>query len=254
MSNLTPSPAEPTEEGSSIDDLFRELRAPITTIKTALSLLDSPNLKPAQRSKYLEMIRGECNRQNALLDGSAKLFEVEKQSLENVQANVADILPAVVGTFQPLAGERGILLSCNLPTDLPLPLVSCSEAWLKQIAMNLVDNSLKFTLRGGAISIYGAVQNNYVQLEFRDNGVGIPSADLPRIFDRFYRGRNLPPENQVSCAGLGLTVVQQILLRCGGSISVVSQVDTGSRFRVMLPIAVLASPAIVDVDSNIAER
>jgi two-component system, OmpR family, phosphate regulon sensor histidine kinase PhoR len=243
MSNLTPSPAEPTEEGSSIDDLFQELRAPITTIKTALSLLDSPNLKPAQRSKYLEMIRGECNRQNALLDGTTRLLEVEKQSLENAQANVAEILPAVVGTFQPLAGERGISLACNLPTDLPL--VSCSEAWLKQVAMNLLDNSLKFTLRGGAIAIYGAVQNNYVQLEFRDNGVGIPSTDLPRIFDRFYRGRNLPPENQVSCAGLGLTVVQQILLRCGGSISVVSQVDTGSRFRVMLPIAL---PPAVDMD------
>jgi two-component system, OmpR family, phosphate regulon sensor histidine kinase PhoR len=114
--------------------------------------------------------------------------------------------------------------------------VGCSEAWLKQIMINLLDNSLKFTLHGGAIAIYCAVQNNYVQLEFRDNGVGIPSADLPRVFDRFYRGRNLPPENQVSYAGLGLTVVQQILFRCGGSISVVSQVDTGSRFRVMLPI------------------
>jgi two-component system, OmpR family, phosphate regulon sensor histidine kinase PhoR len=240
MSNLTPSPVEPTEEGSLIDDLFRALRAPITTIKTALSLLASPNLKPAQRSKYLEMIRGECNRQNALLDGTAKLFEMEKHPLENAQANVADILPAVLGTFQPLAEERGLSLSCNLPIDLPLPLVSCSEAWLKQIVMNLLDNSLKFTLRGGTISIYGAVQNNYVQLEFRDNGVGIPSADLPRIFDRFYRGRNLPPDqNQVSYAGLGLTVVHQILLRCGGSISVVSQVDTGSRFRVMLPIALL---------------
>jgi two-component system, OmpR family, phosphate regulon sensor histidine kinase PhoR len=243
MSSLTPSPAEPTEEGSLIDDLFRELRAPITTIKTALSLLDSPNLKPTQRSKYLEMIRGECNRQNALLDGTARLLELEKQPLETCQTNVAEILPAV-GTFQPLAGERGISLSCNLPTDLPS--VSCSAAWLKQIAMNLLDNSLKFTLRGGAISIYGAVQNNFVQLEFRDNGVGIPSADLPRIFDRFYRGRNLPPENQVSCAGLGLTVVQQILLCCGGSISVVSQVDTGSRFRVMLPITKLAPPAIID--------
>jgi two-component system, OmpR family, phosphate regulon sensor histidine kinase PhoR len=236
MSNSTPTPAEVPEEGS-FDDLFRELRAPITTIKTALSLLESPNLKPIQRTKYLEMIRGECNRQNALLDGAAKLLAVEKQPLENCQTNVAGILPAVVGTFQPLALEGGISLSCNLPTDLPL--VNCSEVWLKQIAMNLLDNALKFTLPNGAISVHGAMQNNYVQLEFRDNGVGIPSADLLKIFDRFYRGRN--PANQVSCAGLGLTVVQKILLRCGGSISVVSQIDTGSRFRVMLPIV---APAI----------
>jgi two-component system, OmpR family, phosphate regulon sensor histidine kinase PhoR len=234
MSNLTPSPAEPPEEGSLIDDLFRELRAPITTIKTALSLLDSPNLKPVQRSRYLEMIRGECNRQNALLDGVARLLEIEHQPLENLQTNAVEVLLAVVGNLQPLAGERGITLSCNLPPALPL--VNCSAAGLKQIAMNLLDNSLKFTLQGGAISIYGTVQNNYVQLEFRDNGVGIATADLPKIFDQFYRGRNLPPEHQASYAGLGLTMVQKILWCCGGSISVVSQVDTGSRFRVLLPV------------------
>jgi two-component system, OmpR family, phosphate regulon sensor histidine kinase PhoR len=242
MSNLTPPFTEPSGEGSLIDDLFRELRAPITTIKTALSLLESPNLKSVQRNKYLEMIRGECNRQNSLLDGTAKLLEVEHQSLENCQANIADALSAVLGTFQPLAAEREISLSGNLPTDISWPLVSCSEAWLKQIMINLLDNSLKFTLRGGAISVHITVQNNYVQIEFRDNGVGISSVDLPKIFDRFYRGRNLPLENQASYAGLGLTVVQQILFRCGGTISVVSQIDTGSRFRVMLPI--------VNIDSD----
>jgi two-component system, OmpR family, phosphate regulon sensor histidine kinase PhoR len=234
MINPTPSPTNSTEERSLIDDVFQELRAPITTIKTALSLLDSPNLKPNQRTKYLEMIRGECNRQNALLDGSAKLWEVEKQSLENWQANVLEILPAIVATYQPLASEKGISLSCNLPSNLPE--VDCPETWLKQIAINLLDNSLKFTPGKGLISVHGSVQNEYVQLEFRDNGVGIPSNDLPKIFDRFYRGRNLPPETPATHAGLGLTIIQQILLRCGGSISVVSQVDTGSRFRVMLPI------------------
>ncbi len=234
MINPTPSPIDSTEESSLIDDLFQELRAPITTIKTALSLLDSPNIKPNQRTKYLEMIRGECNRQNALLDGSAKLWEVEKQSLKNWRANVSEILPAVIATYQPLALEKGISLSCNLSSNLPE--VGCPETWLKQIAINLLDNSLKFIPGKGLISVHGSVQNEYVQLEFRDNGVGIPSNDLPKIFDRFYRGRNLPPETPASHAGLGLTITQKILLRCGGSISVVSQVDTGSRFRVMLPI------------------
>jgi two-component system, OmpR family, phosphate regulon sensor histidine kinase PhoR len=234
MINPTSAPTDSPEESSLINDLFQELRAPITTIKTALSLLDSPNLKPNQRTKYLEMIRGECNRQNALLDGSAKLWEVEKQSLDNWQSNISEILPAVVATYQPLASEKGISLSCNLPSNLPE--VSCPETWLKQIAINLLDNSLKFTPNKGLISVHGSVQNEYVQLEFRDNGVGIPSNDLPKIFDRFYRGRNLPPDTPANHAGLGLTIIQKILLRCGGSISVVSQVDTGSRFRVTLPI------------------
>jgi two-component system, OmpR family, phosphate regulon sensor histidine kinase PhoR len=233
MTNM--SPAEPPEE-ESLTALLRELRAPLTTIKTALSLLDSPNLKPPQRKKYQDLIRSECNRQNALIDGAEELLNVERQLLIDSSANVSDLLPAVVATYQPLAIDRGISLSCQVPANLPP--VSCPEGWLKQIAMNLLDNSIEFTLKGGAISLHGAVHNECVQLEFRDNGVGIPSADLPRVFDRFYRGRNLPQTSTASCAGLGLTVVHKILQRCGGSISVVSQVDTGSRFRILLPILV----------------
>jgi two-component system, OmpR family, phosphate regulon sensor histidine kinase PhoR len=237
MSNLLPSATNPPEEEESITALLRELRAPITTIKTALSLLDSPGLKPPQRQKYLDLIRAECNRQNALIDGAEKLWDVEQQPLlVDSRVRVSEVIPAVVATYQPLAIDRGISLSCQIPANLPP--VNCHEGWLKQIAINLLDNSIDFTLRGGAISLHGAVHNEYVQLEFRDNGVGIPSADLPRIFDQFYRGRNSPPASTASCAGLGLTVVQKILLRCGGSISVVSQINTGSRFRVLLPIMV----------------
>jgi two-component system, OmpR family, phosphate regulon sensor histidine kinase PhoR len=233
MTNLPPPDTE-LPEPESITDLWRELRAPLTTIKTALSLLDSTSLKPPQRKKYQDLIRSECNRQNALIDGAEKLWEVEQQPWIDCQTNAADLLPAVVGTYQPLASDLGITLSCQVPANLPL--VGCSEVWLKQITMNLLDNSIKFTRPGGAVSLQAMVQNDYVQLEFRDNGVGIASADLPKIFDRFYRGRNLPPTSKVIGAGLGLTIIQKILLRCGGSISVVSQPDTGSRFRVLLGV------------------
>ena len=78
-------------------------------------------------------------------------------------------------------------------------------------------------------------QGDYVQLEFRDTGIGIAPSEIPKIFDRFYRVRQAI-EADTGGSGLGLTIVQQLLLHCGGSISVKSRIGEGSIFNVLLPI------------------
>jgi signal transduction histidine kinase len=83
-------------------------------------------------------------------------------------------------------------------------------------------------------------QGDYIQLEFRDTGIGIPTSEILKIFDRFYRVRPVANED-AGGAGLGLTIVQQLLLRCGGSISVKSRLGQGSTFNVLLPIADLTA-------------
>jgi two-component system, OmpR family, phosphate regulon sensor histidine kinase PhoR len=218
--------------------LLQELRTPITNMKTALTLLDSPQLKPPQRQKYVDLIKRECDRQNSLINGAIGLLDLEKLAEQEGRSPVqlSEAVPGVISTYQPLAEEKGLQLSHNIPTDLPL--VLCQEIWIKQITINLLHNSIKYTLPGGQVFIQASVQGDYIQLEFRDSGVGISMSDLPKIFDRFYRGRALPSSNPTGSnvgVGLGLTVVQNILLRCGGSISVTSQTGTGSRFRVLLP-------------------
>jgi two-component system, OmpR family, phosphate regulon sensor histidine kinase PhoR len=218
--------------------LLQELRTPLTNMKTALTLLESAGLKPLQRQKYLDLIRRECDRQNSLINGAIELLDLEKlaEPEMGLPVNLAETVPGVISTYQPLAAEKGLQLSYNIPIDLPL--VLCQESWIKQITINLLHNSIKYTLAGGQVSVQASVQGDYVQLEFRDSGIGIPMSDIPKIFDRFYRGRSLPSTSVTDIAagvGLGLTVVQNILLRCGGSISVTSQTDTGSRFRVLLP-------------------
>jgi signal transduction histidine kinase len=207
-------------------------------MKTALTLLDSPTLKAQQRQKYVDLIKRECDRQNSLINGAIELLDLEKLAEQEVGAplNLAEIVPGVISTYQPLAAEKGLQLTYNIPTNLPL--VLCQENWVKQITINLLHNSIKYTLAGGKVSVQASVQGDYIQLEFRDNGVGISMSDLPKIFDRFYRGRTLPSAHVTGNdpgVGLGLTVVQNILLRCGGSISVTSQTGIGSRFRVLLP-------------------
>jgi two-component system, OmpR family, phosphate regulon sensor histidine kinase PhoR len=217
-----------------IAHLMQELCTPLTNIKTALKLLESPVLKQPQRQRYLGLIRGECDRQNSLINGATRLLALDRSPDRAgiVPMQLSQIIPGIVSTYQPLAEEKGVRLGYTVPNDLPL--IICVEAWVRQITINLLHNGIKYTPNGGQVFVQGSVQGEYVQLEFRDTGIGIPPTEIPKIFNRFYRVRQLPDEHN-NGAGLGLTIVQNILLRCGGSISVTSQVGVGSKFRVLLP-------------------
>ncbi len=218
-----------------VNELCQELRTPLAHMKMALTLLNSPQLKLSQRQRYLQMLNSECDRQNSLINGLLDLMQLDRSTEQTVQAiRLSDVVPGVVSTYQPLAQEKGIMLAYTVPEDLPA--VSCPSTWLKQIVINLLHNSIKFTLSGGQVWVRSHLQGDYVQLEFRDTGIGIAHSEIPKIFDRFYHIRP-PASEDVGGAGLGLTIVQQLLLRCSGSISVKSKLGEGSSFRVLLPVA-----------------
>jgi two-component system, OmpR family, phosphate regulon sensor histidine kinase PhoR len=214
--------------------LMQELRTPITNIKTALKLLESSALKPGQRQKYLELIRDECDRQNSLIVGAVRLLTLERMSgkIDIEAIYLSEVIPGVVSIYQPLAQEKGIELGYTIPDNLPA--IFCAEIWLREIAFDLLQNGIKYTPEGGKVFVRASVAGDYVQLEFKDTGIGIPAPEIPKIFDRFYRIRNLADESNNS-AGLGLTIVRDMLTRCGGSISVTSELGIGSQFRILLP-------------------
>ena len=218
-----------------LNTVGQELRTPLTTIKTALTLLASPSLKSAQRQRYMDMISSECDRQSSLISGVLNLLQLESQLGEVAlqPLRLIDTVPGVVSTYQPLAREKGIMLAYTVPENLPP--VACLESWLKQIVINLLHNSIKFTTEGGQVWVTAKQQPSLIELEFRDTGIGIPSTDLPKVFDYFYRGRQ-PISDEPEGAGLGLTIVQQFLHICGGSISAKSQPGEGTTFTVQLPI------------------
>lgn len=217
-----------------VQTVGQELRTPLTTMKTALSLLSSPHIKPPQRQRYMDMISHECDRQSSLITSVLALVQLES-SVEQTPMEplrLTDIVPGVVSTYQPLAQEKGVMLGYMIPEDLPP--VSCVNQWLRQIVINLLHNSIKFTQSGGQVWVRAKQQGDSIQVEFRDTGVGIAQADIPKIFDRFYRVRGTGEDS--SGAGLGLSIVQQLLLRSGGSVSVKSKLGEGSVFNVMLPV------------------
>ena len=218
-----------------LNTVGQELRTPLTTIKTALKLLNSPNLKPPQRQRYLDLIEQECDRQSSLITRLMELVQLDQMADQNVvqSLNLSEVVPGVVSTYQPLAEEKGVRLTYAIPDDLPP--IACVSNWLKQIVINLLHNGIKFTPTGGQVWVRAKPHGNHVQLEFRDTGIGIASNEIPKIFDRFYRGR-ATAEESVSSTGLGLTIVQQLLVYCGGTISVQSKLGEGSAFNVLLPI------------------
>ena len=219
-----------------VTELCQELRTPLAHMKMALSLLNSPQLKLTQRQRYLQMLNTECDRQNSLINGLLDLMQLDRnpEVAPFQPIRLSDIVPGVVSTYQPLAQEKGIMLAYTVPEDLPA--VSCPSPWLKQIVINLLHNCIKFTLTGGQVWVRARLQGEYVQLEFRDTGIGIAPSEITKIFDRFYRIRP-PASEDTGGAGLGLTIVQQLLLRCAGSISVKSKLGEGSSFKVLLSVS-----------------
>ncbi|MEC4816159.1 MAG: DICT sensory domain-containing protein [Scytonema sp. PMC 1069.18] len=214
-------------------NMCQELRTPLTHMKTALSLLNSPNLKVPQRQRYIQMLNTQCDRQNALITSVLELLQLERnlESMPLEPIRLADVVPGVVSIYQPIAKEKGIMLAYTVPTELPS--VWCVSGGLRQIVINILSNSIKFTRSGGKVWVRARLQGEGVQLEFRDTGIGIAESEIPKIFERFYRVRPQTTD-EFSGVGLGLTIVQYLVKRCGGSISVKSRINEGSIFTVEL--------------------
>ncbi len=218
-----------------LNNVGQELRTPLTNMKTAMTLLNSPNLKPPQKQRYMDLLVKECDRQSTLITSLLDLVSLDQMAEQTTiqSLKLSDVVPGVVSTYQPLAEEKGVKLAYTVPEGLPP--VACLSMWLKQIVINLLHNGVKFTPRGGQVWVRAKQQGDYVQLEFRDTGIGIAASEIPKIFDRFYRVRQAIEED-TGGSGLGLTIVQQLLLHCGGSISVKSRISEGSTFNVLFPI------------------
>lgn len=214
-----------------LHNLVAELRSPITHMKTALSLLESKSIKGEQRQRYLQMLERECDRQNSVISGLLEIINLNNPA-ERGAVYLNELVPGIVSTYQPLASEKQIQLGYTIPDNLAP--VSCPTSWLRQIIIQLLNNSLQFTPPQGRVFVRAANVNGAIKLIISDTGRGIDAKDLGKIFDSFYRSKTVT-NNEITGAGLGLTIVQKLVERSGGSISVNSKLDKGSSFRILLP-------------------
>ncbi|MGK7906196.1 MAG: ATP-binding protein [Synechococcus sp.] len=213
----------------------QQLCNPLTNIKTAIQLLRSPRIKEGQKARYWNVLQSECDHQASLINSLMELTAIEESSPELDSSAVAlfDLVPGVVSTYQAVAQEKGIMLAYTVPSALPK--VNFPASSLKTILVKLIENGIQCTLDGGKIWVIATANGQYIQVEVRDTGIGIPPDSIPKLFDRFYRVPRAKMHS--SGVGLGLTVVQTLLLQAGGAISVRSQMGLGTTFTLMLPQA-----------------
>ena len=212
----------------------QELQAPLTTIKTALTLLGSPALKLTQRQRYLEMISNQCDHQKSLIDSIIQLLQLQtEQNVATSPIQLADLIPGIVSTYQPIAEEKGIMLAYTVPPNLSP--VSGVESELKEILIHLINNSIQATSQEGRVWVSAAPHNaHFIALTVKDSGSGLSKSDTARLFEAFYR--QPATSGQEAGVGLGLTLAQHLVKRIGGSISADSEPDKGTTIELLLPI------------------
>lgn len=213
-----------------------ELHTPVATVRAMLeSALKQKGVRPASLRRDLEVMEGEVLRLQRLIDDLFTLsrLEVEQLTMTCRPTDVAPIVRRIVDAMAPLAWNGGrVEVVTELPDELPPACVD--EARLEQILANLLRNGVRHTPPGGIVAVVAAAEEDVVKVEVRDTGEGIPAEELPRTWERFYRGENARTDD-VRGAGLGLALVKELTEAMGGGVGVESIVGEGSRFVVRLP-------------------
>jgi signal transduction histidine kinase len=222
-------------------DVSHELRTPLAALRTFNELLrEQAAGDPAARAEFLESSAQQIDRLDWLAQNLLELSKLDS-GLVMLDLRPDDLRAAVesaVEQARPAARRRGIELSLTTP-DRPLRIRHDPQR-IGQVVSNLVGNAIKFTPRGGSVSVAvrpaadGAMGDDGAEIEVTDTGVGIDAEELPRIFERFYRG-TLANEARGSGSGLGLAIVRSIVEMHDGTVSVQSRLGGGSTFLVALP-------------------
>jgi len=215
------------------DNIAHDLRSPLTRIRgiAEMSLISTTgSMTPA---KAAENTIEECDNLIDMINTMLDLTEIEAgvQKFELEDIDIPQLLEEACELFLPLAAERGITLNLNVTEGLH---IRTDRSGLQRIVCNLMENAIKYTHKGGSVSLCGESRDHQIVITVQDTGIGIAPNDLPHIFDRFFRtdqSRSQPGN------GLGLSLVKAITTNLGGSVEAQSRLNDGSTFFINLPQA-----------------
>ncbi len=219
-----------------VANVSHELKTPLTAIQGfAETLLAGAIDDPKNRVRFLEIILDHSRRLARLTDDLLRLskMDADRLDLEIQRLGVAHFVESCVETAQRPAAEKDLRISVNLQERLPD--IAADRRRLAEVLQNLLDNAIQYTSPGGQIMLSASADAGEVKFTVSDTGIGIPQADQPRIFERFYRV-DVARSREVGGTGLGLAIAKHLVEAHGGRIWVESEVGQGSQFYFTVPI------------------
>jgi len=218
-----------------VANVSHELRTPLTAIRGYAEALLEENLESSlQAAEFLKVIERHAARMEKIVADLLLISQLESPtpSLRKEPIAVREMLQAALDSVKPAGEAKRQILEWKCSAEIPA-LIGDSQK-IHQMLVNLLQNAVNYTPEGGRILLEVGKSEGGIQFAVTDTGIGIPSADLPRIFERFYRvdkGRS----RELGGTGLGLSIVKHIAEAHGGGVSVESRLGRGSKFTVTLP-------------------
>jgi heavy metal sensor kinase len=216
-------------------DASHELRTPLTALRGELEAMAGRSRFDEEERDTVGSALEETERLSRIVESLLAISRLDagEARMERVRFDLAELAVTTVEQMRLLAEDRHVALSCA--TDAGV-MVEGDRARIKQVIVNLVDNAIKYTQKGGAVRIAVTAENGQAVMRVEDDGAGIPAEALPHLFERFYRV-DKARSRQMGGVGLGLAIVKSIVTAHGGQVAVESAEGRGSGFRVELPLA-----------------
>jgi two-component system phosphate regulon sensor histidine kinase PhoR len=218
-----------------------DLKNPLTAILGYSDLVEKIGPLTPQQADFMLRMRGAAKHMHELVLNLLELARLDMGvELKLERFDIRDLLTQIAEEYRPQADRKHQTL--QLAMDTPLPLLGGDVMRLSQVVRNLVGNAIKYTLEDGLVTVNAEAGRDLVRVKIQDTGLGIPAADLPHIFDKFYRVQS-DATQEIEGNGLGLSIVKTIVEKHGGHVSVESTLGRGSCFMFTLPATQPAAPA-----------
>src|SRR2546430_1923857 len=232
-----------------VANVSHELRTPLSILRGYIeTLLDDPETSRDELERILEVMKRHSNRLGILVDDLLTLAQLESANpnLQLSDVRLSELFAAIVHDWAKKFAEKK--LSVDIAIAANLPIIRADETRLQEILYNLLDNSLKYTQPGGKIRLQAQRSGEEIALSVSDTGLGISEADLPRVFERFYRA-DKARSRELGGTGLGLSIVKHIAQMHGGTVEAESELGLGTTIRVSLPLGgAVETPAVTETE------
>jgi PAS domain S-box-containing protein len=218
-----------------------EFRTPLANIRAYAESLDmSDDLDPESRKRFYNVIQSESLRLSQLVDDLLDISRMQAgaMSLDCRETDLGRLVEEISQKVAAEMAEKSLDYRCELPPKYPK--LSVDKGKLAAAIINLLGNAAKYTPTGGRVTFRVDVNSRQIEFAVTDSGIGISAEDLPRVFERFYRCSD-DRVREITGSGLGLALTQEVARLHGGDVSVESQLNQGSTFRITLPLDATAA-------------